>query len=98
MAPSIEPDVYVFDDDGTIPNNRLGLLVYRGVVDGLSAQRCVDLLASNGWGDGWVTGVYPFHHYHSTSHEVLGCFRGWRMSSSAARPARCCTSKPAMRS
>ncbi len=28
------------------------------------------------WGGSWVDGVFGFHHYHSTSHEVLGVIQG----------------------
>ena len=32
---------------------------------------CKELLAENGWGGAWLDGVFSYHHYHSTSHEVL---------------------------
>jgi uncharacterized protein YjlB len=32
--------------------------------------------AANNWTNSWRWGVYPFHHYHSNTHEVLGVFRG----------------------
>lgn len=63
-----------FEDDGSIPNNpTLPLLVYPQALAGqdLAPSRCKELLARNGWVGAWVDGVFPYHHYHSTSHEVL---------------------------
>jgi uncharacterized protein YjlB len=34
------------------------------------------LFAANHWGGAWRNGVYGFHHYHSTAHEVLGVYAG----------------------
>lgn len=65
---------YFFEDDGRIPNNPgLPLLVYPGALgeEARSASGCKELLAGHGWGGAWVDGVFPYHHYHSTSHEVL---------------------------
>ena len=68
---------YRFRDDGRIPNNpTLPLLFYPGVLGGEDAARCRERLAQNGWGGSWVDGVFPYHHYHSTSHEVLCVVRG----------------------
>ena len=63
-----------FEDDGRIPNNpTLPLLVYLQALgeDEQDPSRCKGLLAGNGWGGAWVDGVFPYHHYHSVSHEVL---------------------------
>jgi len=71
---------YRFEDDGSIPNNpTLPLLVYPQVLaeHERDPSRCKELLAENGWGGAWVDGVFPYHHYHSTSHEVL-CVVGGR--------------------
>jgi uncharacterized protein YjlB len=63
---------YHFEDDGRIPNNpTLPLLLYLGALEDVDAARCRQMLAENGWGGSWVDGVFPYHHYHSTSHEVL---------------------------
>jgi uncharacterized protein YjlB len=56
-----------------IPNHpRFEVLVYRGV-DVADAR---DLFAAHGWGGSWVNGVFDFHHFHSTSHEVLAVIGG----------------------
>jgi uncharacterized protein YjlB len=75
----VEPQQLVFKDDGSIPNNTLPLLFYREA----SAPDTKDLasvieqrFAENDWTGSWRAGVYPFPHYHSTSHEVLGVFSG----------------------
>jgi uncharacterized protein YjlB len=68
-----------FADDGDVPNNRLPLIVYERAIDpgdGDPAVAFEDLFERNGWGGGWRNGIYPFHHYHSTAHEVLGIARG----------------------
>ena len=68
-----------FQDDGSIPNNpMLPLLFYPQALaeDEQNPSRCKELLAGNGWGGAWVDGVFPYHHYHSVSHEVLCVVRG----------------------
>src|SRR5829696_10401049 len=62
----------------TIPNHpRLPVLVYRGVDaarEGPDAAK--RLFAEHGWVGSWVDGVFDFHHFHSTSHEVLAVVAG----------------------
>ena len=67
-----------FTDDGTVPNNRLPLVVYRGALgaEGERASRCERMFAANSWPDSWRNGIYGYHHYHSTAHEVLGIAEG----------------------
>jgi len=67
-------------DDGVYPNNeRLPLLVYVGVLR-LSERNPAAVVEmvfqDNEWGSSWRNGVYGFHHYHSTAHEVLGIYAG----------------------
>lgn len=71
---------HLLEADAEIPNNaRLPLLVYPAAVrldvpDPASVFE--HLFASNDWVGSWRNGIFPYHHYHSTSHEVLGIYSG----------------------
>ena len=72
-----QPEAFYFKDDGGIPNSRLPLLLYRNALsNGVNARNLQKQFAANNWTNSWDNGVYPFHHYHSTSHEVLGIYSG----------------------
>jgi len=82
-AESIELPVIVahqLRDDGAIPNNpELPLLIYKGALklpEQRAAEAIENLLERNNWGESWRNGVYPYHHFHSTAHEVLLVFSG----------------------
>lgn len=63
-------------DEGDIPNNPdLPLIVRRGAATP-DEDAIRTLFQAHGWGGAWVNGIYDFHHYHSTAHEVLGIARG----------------------
>jgi uncharacterized protein YjlB len=76
----VEPLAFRFADDGLVPNNpRLPFLVYRNAVDVAGREPAATIehrFAENGWGNMWRNGIYPFTHYHSGIHEVLGIARG----------------------
>lgn len=63
-----------------IPNNpNLPVIAYRQAVtagDDLAGPFEVTFTC-NGWQGIWRNGIYDFHHYHSTAHEVLGIARGY---------------------
>ncbi len=70
-----ETQTYHFKDDGTIPNNALPLVIYRQCLqEDEDAVRAT--LEANNWGDSWVNGIYYYHHFHSTAHEVLVILQG----------------------
>jgi uncharacterized protein YjlB len=70
-------ETLTFEDDGAIPNSALPVLVYRGALPrDAGAAGHEELFANNGWLGAWRNGIYPFHHFHSTSHEVLGIASG----------------------
>jgi len=72
------PEPLVFADDGSFPNSRLPALFYRGAfATGRDLGPAFEnLFGRNGWTGSWRNGLYSFHHYHSTAHEVLGIHRG----------------------
>ena len=77
-----KPLTFFFKDDGAVPNNpRLPMLIYKSAID-LTQSRDPEgdiekMFAANDWGHGgWRNGIFPFAHYHSMIHEVLGIARG----------------------
>lgn len=68
-----------FEDDGKIPNSKLPLILYKNAFAERGNEGAGWLekrFASNNWSNSWRNGIYSFHHYHSTSHEVLGIYTG----------------------
>jgi uncharacterized protein YjlB len=73
----VTPEAHRFADDGRIPNSSLPVLVYHGIEEvAAGPASCEELFADNGWGGSWRDGIFPFHHFHSTAHEVLGIAAG----------------------
>ena len=77
-SPNVE--MHTLADTGVFPNNgALPLLIYRQALD----VKAPDLIAQvqklfeeNLWDGSWIDGMYDFHHYHSTAHEVLAICGG----------------------
>jgi uncharacterized protein YjlB len=59
---------------------RLPALLYRRVFRGPDPDARAALIertfGHNGWRNGWRDTVYDYDHFHTTAHEVLGCYRG----------------------
>lgn len=68
-----------FSDTRLIPNSRLPLVVSRAALaldQDDPASTLQETFARNGWTRSWRNGIYPYCHYHSTAHEVLGIAKG----------------------
>jgi uncharacterized protein YjlB len=79
MTERPEPLSCNFADDGSIPNNpHLPALIYTQAVElhGDPAVALEHVFTTNGWLPDWRDGIYDYHHYHSTAHEVLGIAKG----------------------
>ena len=70
-----DPELHVAPADGRFPNSRLPLLIHRRALPAdPSAMR--EAFARHGWSNAWLNGIFPFHHFHSNTHEVLGIAAG----------------------
>ena len=77
---SSQPIEHELRDDGTFPNNdALPLIYYRGALNlpkSRAASAIEKIFKKNKWVNSWRNGIYDYHHYHSTAHEVLGIYSG----------------------
>nr|WP_249193653.1 cupin [Gluconobacter wancherniae] len=72
-------EVFSLRQNGWVPNSpHLPVIVYRNALEAGEGKESVyeALFERNGWPPQWRNGVYPFHHYHSLGHEVLGFSNG----------------------
>src|SRR5262249_44116034 len=75
---SVTPQQLHLKPNGWMPNSPLPVLLYRSALPtGKDLADAMErLFTANQWPPQWRNGVYDFHHYHSTAHEVLGFAAG----------------------
>jgi uncharacterized protein YjlB len=76
MRQARDVETHTFSDDGTIPNSPLPVVLYDDVPAARNPASCEELFARNGWSGAWRDGIFAYHHFHSTAHEVLGIAAG----------------------
>lgn len=80
MSDSFQIESRLFQDDSRTPNNpELPLVVMRQTPAASAPDPAAwfeKTFTSHGWSGTWRWTVYPYQHFHSTNHEVLGVFRG----------------------
>ncbi len=75
---------HTVQDDGQFPNcsiQNLPVLIYKSAFAASGspselANMIEETFDNNGFPPQWRFGLYEYPHYHSTSHEILGVFRG----------------------
>jgi uncharacterized protein YjlB len=75
------PETFKLYRHDWVPNNsRLPALLYHDSLHESGADQMAaafeQLFRRNGWPPHWRNGIYDYHHYHSTAHEVLGVADG----------------------
>ncbi len=70
-----DPEQLRLAADDRFPNAALPALIYRQALPG-APDAMEKAFAAQGWAGAWRNGIYTFHHFHSTAHEVLGIAAG----------------------
>lgn len=77
---SYRAEIHLIAENGPFPNNSTLPAIFYSEAVSLDlndpAQSLEVRFNTNGWGYSWRNGIFPYHHYHSTAHEVLGIARG----------------------
>jgi uncharacterized protein YjlB len=73
-------ETFLLPGDGTFPNNpSLRVILYRDVIAFETAEPAAEIervFQEHGWNGVWRNGIFGYHHFHATAHEVLGVASG----------------------
>jgi uncharacterized protein YjlB len=70
---------FAVSDNGIFPNSILPILIYKSAFtlpNDHAPGIIEEVFDDNQWTNSWRNGIYSYHHYHSTTHEVLGIYSG----------------------
>ena len=79
METAVHIEQISLPDDGVFPNSHYPALLYKNVLDVpllFPAAFVKKIFANHGWSNSWDAGIFEYHHYHSTTHEALGIYKG----------------------
>jgi uncharacterized protein YjlB len=72
-----EPETYYLRPTRYVPNSKLPVLLYRGVLgDAPTPDSIRSLIEPNKWIRGGQWKTYPTAHFHSVTHECYAIFQG----------------------
>jgi uncharacterized protein YjlB len=72
-----EPEVFYLPPTRYVPNSKLPVLVYRGVLGSSPTPESIrSQIEPNKWIRGGQWKTYPTPHFHSVSHECYAVFQG----------------------
>jgi uncharacterized protein YjlB len=69
------PHTLLVVPEGGFPNSAFPALLYRSAFPA-DAKAIEQAFADQGWSNAWRDGIFTYHHFHSTAHEVLGVAAG----------------------
>lgn len=78
-AQQIFPSEYPIAGDINFPEPKFPVLHYKAAFNNPGAKNVKEHLQKNNWTNAWTDGIYDYHHYHSTTHEVLVIISGKSM-------------------